>query len=64
MANSKTELMSLDGIDEKKAEQIKKAWKKKGGFRSWSALAAAVDGLDVTAVKETSGKKVLLYKVT
>lgn len=59
-----SELMTLKGVDKAQAKKIIVAWKSNGGFRTWSQLAAAVPGLNVNAIRATSGLKVLLFKVS
>jgi len=58
----KSALKALNGVGEKRAEAIIAAWGS-SGFRTWSKLASAVPGLNISAMQKTAGKKVLLYKV-
>lgn len=57
----KPDLMTLDGVDAAMAQRIMEV---RAEVRRWNQLEAQVPGFNKEVVRATSGKNVLLYKVT
>jgi hypothetical protein len=60
---SKSQLMSLDGINDQTSERILTA-KQANSIRRWSTLERLVAGINTATIRATPGKHVLLYRVS
>lgn len=60
---NKSQLMSLDGINAQMADQILVV-KQANSIRRWSTLERLVPGINASTIRATTGKRVLLYRVS
>ncbi len=60
---NKSQLMTLDGINDQMADRILTA-QQSNSIRRWGTLERLVPGINTSTIRATSGKHVLLYRVS